>query len=389
MKIQHRYFKNIAFAPKIISRAPLIAALSLAILAGCGHDAVRYETARASQGRIVEYVTASGTLSAVVSVDVGSQVSGRISELDADFNSRVKKGQVVAEIDPTTYRADLLQAEGELAGAKADVLLKRENLKRKKILFPLKVASQSDLDQAVAEQAEAKATVIVKQAALQKARANLGYCKIIAPVDGMVITRKVDLGQTINAAMSTPVLFTIAQGISKMRIKADVSEADIGQVRDGQPVDFTVDAFADEIFHGTVTQVRKSATTSQNVVTYQTIISVANPGQKLFPGMTANVSILVAEKPNALRIPNAALRFSPPDKAVYEKTPPARLRRDQRLVYTIGADGLKLRPLIVNPGISDGVYTEISDGLKENTPVVISTISSGSKKASLGPPPQM
>jgi HlyD family secretion protein len=374
---------------KMMGRALFASVLLPAILAGCGHEGVRYETARATRGRIVQYVTASGTLRAVVSVDVGSQVSGRISELKADYNSRVKKGQVVAEIDPTLYRAELLQARGELAGAEAEVLLKQQNLKRKKVLFPLKVASQSDLDQATADLAEARATVLVKQAALQKARANLDYCKIIAPVNGMVITRKVNLGQTVNAAMNTPVLFIIAQDISKMRIEADVSEADIGQVKDGQPVDFTVDAFPDDVFHGKVTQVRRSATTSQNVVTYQTIISVENPELKLFPGMTANVSILVAQKENGLRIPNGALRFSPPEKAVYEKTPPARLRHDLRIIYTVSADGRKLKPLIVKPGLNDGAYTEIRNGLAENTVVVIATISSDSKKDQGGPPPPM
>ena len=217
-----------------------------------------------------------------------------------DFNSPVKKGQLVAEIDPTVYAAALRQAEGELASAKADVTLKRQNLERKKILVPLKAASQLDLDQATAELAQAEATVIIQQAALESAQANLGYCKITAPVDGIVISRKVDLGQTVIAAMTTPVLFTIAQDITKMNISASVSEADIGQVKDGQPVDFTVDAFPDEVFHGTVTQVRKSPTTTQNVVTYETIISVDNPEQKLFPGMTADVSILVAERDRRL-----------------------------------------------------------------------------------------
>ena len=183
---------------------------------------------------LVQHVTASGTLSAVVSVDVGSQVSGKISALNVDFNSPVKKGQLVAEIDPTVYQAALRQAEGELASAKADVTLKRQNLERKKILVPLKAASQLDLDQAIAELAQAEATVVIQEAALESAQANLGYCKITAPVDGVVISRKVDLGQTVNAAMNTPVLFTVAQDITKMNISAAVSEADIGQVQ-GRP----------------------------------------------------------------------------------------------------------------------------------------------------------
>jgi HlyD family secretion protein len=185
-----------------------------------------------------------------VSVDVGSQVSGKITHLYADFNSPVHKGQLVAEIDPTVYEAQLQQAQGDLASARADVTLKGQNLQRKKILVPLKAASQLDLDQAVAELAQAEATVTIKEAALHSAQANLSYCKITAPVDGIVISRKVDEGQTVIAAMSTPVLFTVAQDITKMNITADISEADIGQVKVGQHVEFGVDAFPNEVFHG-------------------------------------------------------------------------------------------------------------------------------------------
>lgn len=336
---------------------------------------------------MVEHVTASGTLSAVVSVDVGSQVSGKIAVLKADFNSPVKQGQLVAEIDPTIYAALLRQAEGDLASAKADVTLKRQNLERKNILVPLKAAAQLDLDQATAELAEAEATVVIKQAVLESAQANLGYCKITAPVDGIVIARKVDLGQTVNAAMNTPVLFTVAQDITKMHISAAVSEADIGQVREGQPVDFTVDAFPDEVFHGQVTQVRKSPTTTQNVVTYETIITVDNPEQKLFPGMTANVSILVAEHKNALKIPNTALRFTPPDDAKYEQKTPAKLERNQRLVYSPGTDPARLKPVVLKTGITDGVDTEVLDGLIDGAPVVTSAVSAATSSSFGGPPP--
>ncbi|MGA2788044.1 MAG: efflux RND transporter periplasmic adaptor subunit [Verrucomicrobiota bacterium] len=368
----------------------MLAVLALATGSGCkksGGGALKYETMPVSRGNIVQHVTASGTLSAVVSVDVGSQVSGKISVLNADFNSPVKKGQLVAEIDPTVYSAQLRQAEGDLASAQADVTLKRQNLERKKALVPLHAASQLDLDQAVAELAQAEASVAIKQAAVESAQANLGYCKITAPVDGIVISRKVDLGQTVNAAMSTPVLFTVAQDITKMNISASVSEADIGQVKDAQPVDFTVDAFPDEVFHGQVTQVRKSPTTTQNVVTYETIITVDNPEQRLFPGMTADVSILVAERTNVLKIPNTALRYTPPDGAKFEQTPPSKLERNQRLVYSPGADGPKLKPVIVKTGIADGVDTEILEGLTEHAPVVTSTLSTTTSSSFGGPPP--
>ena len=187
--------------------------------------------------------------------------------------------------------------------------------------------------------------------------------------------------------MNTPVLFTIAQDITKMNISAAVSEADIGQVRVGQPVDFSVDAFPDEVFHGTVTQVRKAPTTTQNVVTYETIISVENPEEKLFPGMTADVSILVAERKGVLKIPNTALRYTPPDNAAFEQTPPRKLDRTQRLIYT--TDGVKLKPLIVKAGVTDGVDTEIVNGLSERTPVVTSTLTTVAKAGGFGsPPPQ-
>jgi HlyD family secretion protein len=369
-----------------------LAAAALAVgLTGCkpsGTSAVRYETVNASRGDIVQHVTASGTLSAVVSVDVGSQVSGKIVALYADFNSPVKKGALVAEIDTTVYQAQLRQAEGELASANADVTLKRQNLERKKNLLPLKASSQSDVDQAVAELAQAEATVTIRQAALESAQANLGYCKITAPVDGIVISRKVDLGQTVNAAMNTPVLFTIAQDITRMNISASISEADIGQVHENQTVDFLVDAFPEETFHGMVTQVRKAPTTTQNVVTYEVIISVDNPEQKLFPGMTADVSILVAEKKNVLKIPNTALRYSPPDNAAFEQAPPRKLDRTQRLVYTTSANATKLKPLMIKSGVSDGVDTEILDGVSDGAAVVTSTLTATAKGGFGGPPPQ-
>lgn len=380
-------------SPQHVRLPVALAVLALLINTGCkrsGAGPARYETTPASRGNIVQHVTASGTLSAVVSVDVGSQVSGKISTLNADFNSPVKKGQLVAEIDPTIYQAQLRQAEGELASAKATVTLKRQNLERKKALVPLKAASQLDLDQAVAELAQAEATVVIRQASLESAQANLDYCKITAPVDGIVIARKVDLGQTVNAAMNTPVLFTVAQDITKMNISAAISEADIGQVKEGQTVEFTVDAFPDEVFHGVVTQVRKSPTTTQNVVTYETIITVDNPGQKLFPGMTADVSILVADKQGVLKVPNTALRYNPPETAVFEAAAPRTLERNQRLIYSTSADSTKLKPLIVKTGITDGVDTEIVDGLAEGTPVVTSTLSGMAKSNGFrgGPPPR-
>ncbi len=341
---------------------------------GCKSNAptvFKYETATVSRADLSAYITATGTLNAVVSVDVGSQISGKVIALYADFNSPVKKGDVVAEIDPATYAAAVRQAEGDLASAKAAATLSRQNLERKKTLVPQKAATQADLDQATSEVAQAEATITIKEASLESANANLNYCKIVAPVDGIVISRKVDVGQTVAAAMTTPVLFTIAQDITKMHIDASVSEADIGQVKDGQSVEFNVDAFPDEVFHGKVVQVRMAPTTTENVVTYETIIDVDNPEQKLFPGMTADVSVLVAEHKNILKIPNTALRFTPPEGAKFEKNPPRRFRSARALAAPrfiwpwTEADGATLKPTIVRASITDNVDTEIIEGLSE------------------------
>jgi HlyD family secretion protein len=364
--------------------------LLLILLSGmcvsCGNprSAGRYETARVARGTLVQYVTASGTLSALESVDVGSQVSGKITGLYADFNSPVKKGQLVAQIDPTVYQATLRQARADLTSAKADVLLKRQNLDRTKVLAPLRAASQYDLQQATAQLAQAEASVAVKQAALDTAQANLGYCRITAPVDGVVISRKVDAGQTVIAAMSTPVLFTIAKDISAMNISAEVSEADIGQVKIGQSVDFGVDAYPDEVFHGQVTQVRMAATTTQNVVTYEVLIAIRNPSQVLFPGMTANVSIRVAQRDSVLEISNAALRYTPAQGTAFSQAPPATLERHQQLVYALEKAGT-LRPILVKTGITDGLHTEVLEGITEGAAIVTAT--RATPKSSMFPPP--
>lgn len=364
-----------------IGRGLLVAALLVSLtLTGClraHHKGPTYDYATVSRANVLQHVTASGSLSAVISVDVGSQVSGKVTHLYVDFNSPVHKGQLVAEIDPTVYKAQLQQAQGDLASARADVTLKRQNLERKKVLVPLKAASQLDLDQATAELAQAEAAVTIKEAALQSSQANLGYCTITSPVDGLVIARKVDEGQTVIAAMSTPVLFTVAKDITKMNITADISEADIGQVKTGQDVEFGVDAFPNEVFHGKVTQVRKSPTTTQNVVTYQTIITVDNPEQKLFPGMTADVSILVQQRNNVLQVPNAALRYSPPDNAKFSTDPPKKLERAEQLAYVLEADNSTLEPKIVHTGATDGVTTEILDGLSQGQHVVTATATGG------------
>lgn len=361
----------------MIMKRPIILFLTTLLISSCKpHDSCspQYATVTIARGEIIRHVTASGTLGAMISVDIGSQVSGRIIALHVDYNTPVKKGDLLAEIDPTLYEANLRQSEGELASAQADVALKKQNLARKTILTPSGAASRLDLDQATAQLAQSEATVIIKQATLDSARANVGFCKIYSPVDGIVITRKVDTGQTLIAAMTTPVLFTIAQDISRMNINVSISEADIGQVAIDQPVDFTVDAYPDETFHGTVSQVRKSPITTQNVVTYETIVSLENPGQKLFPGMTADVSIRVAEKQNVLKVANAALRYSPPEGAAFTRSIPQDYGRNQRLIYLLEPDAKTLRPSIVKAGITNGNDTEIIEGLTGNETIVTATL---------------
>lgn len=343
-----------------------------------------FETAPVKVGAITQVVTATGQLGAVVSVDVGSQISGKILRLHADFNSTVKKDQLVAEIEPSIYQAAVNQAKGELANACAGRELSRLTADRKRDLLAKKAGTQADFDKAKAEFEQAEATVMIKEAMLEKANADLDHCRIDAPVDGIVIARKVDVGQTVAAAMTTPVLFTIAQDITKMHIVANVSEADIGGVALGQKVDFGVDAFPDEVFHGTVEQVRKSPTTTNNVVTYETVIAVDNPQQKLFPGMTAEVSIYVAERKDVLTVPNAALRFVPPAGAHFDNGPAPTLSRGQRLVYSPVNYGIALKPAIVRIGITNGTHSEVLEGLHEGDRVV--TASTAPVKAAGGGP---
>src|ERR1051326_7458337 len=274
-----------------------------------------YQIATVTRGPITQAVTATGTLNPVVNVQVGSQVSGNISKLFADFNSQVKAGQVVAQIDPALFQATVTQAEGDLANAQAALELAKVNATRTQELFARKTSSQADLDQAMANLHQAEANVKIKQGALDKAKADLDHCTITSPIDGVVISRNVDVGQTVAASLQAPIIFQIANDLTKMQIDSNVAEADVGAVQVDQDVDFTVDAFPNRTFHGKVIQVRNAPITVQNVVTYDTVIGVDNKDLKLKPGMTANVSIIIAHKDNVLQLKNAALRFRPPDAA--------------------------------------------------------------------------
>src|SRR5213082_40766 len=270
-----------------------------------------YQTATVTRGPITQLVTATGTLNPVVNVQVGSQVSGNIQKLFADFNSQVKAGQTVAQIDPALFQAAVTQAEGDLATAQAALELAKLNATRTETLFKQKNSSQQDLDSATAALHQAEGNVKIKQGALDKAKADLDHCTITSPIDGVVISRNVDVGQTVAASLQAPVIFQIANDLTKMQIDANVAEADVGALEIDQDVDFTVDAFPMRTFRGKVVQVRNAPITVQNVVTYDTVIGVSNPDLKLKPGMTANVSIIAARKDNVLQIKNAALRYRP------------------------------------------------------------------------------
>jgi len=354
------------------------------------NDAPNYVTSPVTRGDMTQVVTATGTLNPVLNVTVGSQISGNIQKLYKDFNSPVKSGEIVAQLDPAVYQAVVHQAEGDLANARAALELAQLTEKRKQELVNQHAAPQADLDTATAALHQAEATVQIKQANLEKAKVDLDHCSVYSPVDGIVISRSVDVGQTVAAAMNAPVLFTIANDLTKMQIDSNVAEADVGNVALDQDVDFTVDAFPYVTFHGKVVQNRNAATTVQNVVTYDVVISVSNPELKLKPGMTATVQIVIAKRENVVKIPNAALRVRMPESEVTPSpaTPAAapeaapagkppggrkgkpRGEKRERTIYVMPAGGSKPAPVQVKLGITDGVTTEVAEGLKEGDAVV-------------------
>lgn len=354
------------------------------------NNAPTFLTAAITRGSLTKVVTATGTLNPVLNVTVGSQISGNILKLFADWNSPVKAGQVVAQIDPASYQAVVNQSKGDLQSAKAALELAQLTAKRKQELVEQHAAPQADLDTALATLHQAEATVQIKQANLEKAQVDLDHCTIYSPVDGIVISRSVDVGQTVAAAMNAPVLFLIANDLTKMQIDTNVAEADVGNVEVGQDVDFTVDAFPYRTFHGKVVQNRNAATTVQNVVTYDVVISVDNTDLKLKPGMTATVQVIISRKDNVLKIPNSALRIrtvdnsseATPSPAAAQPTPTpppvgkhatsgrTRAERRERNVFVIPPGGGKPAPVPIKLGIDDLAFTEVTEGLKEGDVVV-------------------
>ncbi|MFO0754567.1 MAG: efflux RND transporter periplasmic adaptor subunit [Thermodesulfovibrionales bacterium] len=360
--------------------------------------APQFRTERIGRGAIQASVTATGTVNPVVNVQVGTQVSGTIKAIYADFNTQVAKGQLIVLIDPATFEAQVAQARANLLSARAN-LEKAEitradakrTLERNRELFKKGYIARSDVDTAetnhgtaVSQVSAAHAQVAQTEAALRTAEINLRYTRIVSPVEGTVVSRNVDVGQTVAASFQTPTLFTIARDLTRMQIDSNVAEADIGRVRVGQPAEFTVDAYPDVTFKGSVAQVRNAPITVQNVVTYDVVIKVDNSDLKLKPGMTANISLVVESKENVLRIPNAALRFRLPE----EGRKGAERQRDKRKgVWVPGKD--KPQRVKVATGISDGLYTELVSGeLREGQEVIVESLAR-EKKPSMPSGPRM
>jgi HlyD family secretion protein len=383
-----------------------VAGLSVAVVyARRGGDAPTVVRDVVSRGSIVSVVSASGTLEAVETVQVGTQVSGTIQALAADFNSIVKKGQVLARLDPSLIQADIERGRANLAGAEADAERLRValndaemKLQRARELGERQLIPRSDLDAAEiarktadAQVKAAAAQVTQARAALAQSQVNLGKTIITSPIDGIVISRAVDVGQTVAASLQAPTLFTIAADLGQMQLKASIDESDLGNIKDGQSVTFRVDAYPTDVFRGVVKQVRLNPVVDQNVVTYAAIISAPNPDLKLKPGMTATVTVEVARRDDTLRVPAAALRFKP-TSSVLEALgqprsdagkSPAKLAAGQGTVWIY--DGNHIRPAVVKTGISDGQFTEIVDGtLQEGTSIATQVALPGSASPRTG-----
>ncbi|HTP45788.1 MAG TPA: efflux RND transporter periplasmic adaptor subunit [Casimicrobiaceae bacterium] len=335
----------------------------------------KYRTAPAAKAEVTQTVSANGTLNPVVLVNVGTQVSGTVKKLLVDFNDRVKAGQVLLELDPALLEAQVRQDEANMASAKASLDLALANEERSKTLWAQDSIAKQALDTAVQARESAQAQVKQAEAQLAKDRTNLDYSVIRSPVSGVVVNRAVDIGQTVAASFQTPTLFQIAQDLSKMQIDSSFAEADVGNIKVGQPVQFTVDAFPERTFHASVRQVRLNPTTVQNVVTYDVVVAVDNPDQILMPGMTAYVNVQVAQHKDVLTVPNAALRYRPADAAevAARAKPPARAEARSGTAYVLEAG--KLRVVPVQTGISDGRVTEIVAGdLKDGDAVVVGAL---------------
>lgn len=339
-------------------------------LASCGEKMeMKYSTEKVVRQDVATTITATGTIEPVTKVEVGTQVSGIISKIFVDYNSEVKKGQVIAELDKTNLLSELASAKSNLSNAQSNLNYQKSNFDRYKTLYGKGLISANDYENAKLSYEQALEQVNVQKQSVQKAQTNLGYATITAPIDGVVLSREVEEGQTVAAAMSTPTLFYIAQDLTNMRVVADIDEADIGGVVEGQRVTFTVDAYPDDVFNGKVTQVRQNAKTESNVVTYEVIISAPNNDMKLKPGLTANVTIYIHEKKDVLTVSNKALRFAPNEALLTEGQTIKDAKGGQK-VWTLEGNTFVAHPVTV--GITNGTSTEI-EGLKEGMEIITDT----------------
>lgn len=352
----------------VIVAVAAIAALAVWLLSGGKkEEKITFDTAAVAPANIMNSITATGTIEPVTSVTVGTQVSGIVSKLFVDYNSVVKKGQVIAELDKTNLMSQLNTAKTQLATAQSQLNYQTANYKRYKTLFEKGLVAADDFDNAKLSYTQAKEQVVSAKEEVQRAQTNLGYATITSPIDGVVLSKSVEEGQTVAASFSTPELFTIAQDLTNMQVVADVDEADIGDVKEGERVTFTVDAYPDDTFEGEVKQVRQEATTTNNVVTYEVVISAPNADLKLKPGLTANVTIYTAERKGVLSVPSKALRFTP-QKETVGKMKIVDAANAKNKVWTI--EGNSIVAHNVNIGMTDGTNTQIVGGIAEGTKVV-------------------
>lgn len=352
----------------VIAAVAAIATLAVWLLSGGKkEEKITFDTAAVAPANIMNSITATGTIEPVTSVTVGTQVSGIVSKLFVDYNSVVKKGQVIAELDKTNLMSQLNTAKTQLATAQSQLNYQTANYKRYKTLFEKGLVAADDFDNAKLSYTQAKEQVASAKEEVQRAQTNLGYATITSPIDGVVLSKSVEEGQTVAASFSTPELFTIAQDLTNMQVVADVDEADIGDVKEGERVTFTVDAYPDDTFEGEVKQVRQEATTTNNVVTYEVVISAPNADLKLKPGLTANVTIYTAERKGVLSVPSKALRFTP-QKETVGKMKIVDVANAKNKVWTI--DGNSIVAHKVNIGMTDGTNTQIVGGIAEGTKVI-------------------
>ncbi len=341
--------------------------VSMTFIACSESEKVTYKTEAASMQDLSTSITATGSIEPVTQVEVGTQVSGIIDKIYVDYNSVVHKGEIIAELDKTNLMSELASAKSNLSNYQSNLNYQSANYNRYKTLYNKGLVSANDYENARLSYEQAVQQVAVQQQNVQKAQTNLGYATITSPIDGVVLSREVEEGQTVASAMTTPTLFIIAQDLTDMRVIADIDEADIGGVQEGQRVSFTVDAFPEDVFEGQVTQVRQNATTESNVVTYEVVISARNDELKLKPGLTANVTIYVMELHDVLSVPSKALRFTPNELLLKDDEKVIDCEAENKVWVR---DGKNFKAIAVEIGNTNGTYTEIKSGISKGTEVI-------------------